>query len=114
MRNPKYPVPRQTVWTRKRTKPEKISGRISSKEQVRYTNESLDQGMEIEDSCNYCDNGITASNTEAVSDNEVTRNNNEITISSDNEATTSDNVCVGKTHLQLLKPMELHIMRLKD
>ena len=107
MRNPKYPVPRPTVWTRKRTKPEKISGSISSKEQVRYTNESPDQGMEIEDSGNYCDNGITVSNTEAVSDNEVT-------ISSDNEATTSDNVCVGKTQLQLLKPMELHIMRLKD
>ena len=99
MRNLKYPVPRQTVWTRKRTKPEKISGSISSKEQVRYTNESLNQGMEIEDSGNYCDNGITVSNTEAVSDN---------------EATTSDNVCVGKTQLQLLKPMELHMMRLKD
>ena len=55
MRNPKYPVPQQTVWTRKRTKPEKISGSISSEEQVRYTNESLDQGMEVEDSGNYCD-----------------------------------------------------------
>ena len=58
-----------------------------------YTNESLDQGMEIEETDNYCDNGITFSNPEAVSDNEVTtRNNNEVTISSDNEATASDNV----------------------